>query len=59
MATSKFVVERDRLLAAAAQLAQGLGAREQDAGAVGELAGAREEGIGVPELGVRRPCRRG
>ena len=44
------LVERDRLLAAAAELAQRLGAREQDPGAVGELARAREEGVGVPVL---------
>ena len=44
------LVERDRLLAAAAELAQRLGAREEDPGTVGELAGAREEGVGVPEL---------
>ena len=44
------LVERDRLLAAAAQPAQRLRARERDAGAVGELAGAREEGVGVPVL---------
>ena len=44
------LVERDRLLAAAAEPAQRLRAREHDPGAVGELAGAREEGVGVAVL---------
>ena len=39
------LVERDRLLAAAAELAQRLGPGEEDPGAVGELAGACEEGV--------------
>src|SRR4029077_20673579 len=44
------LVERDRLLAAAAQPAQRLRARERDPGAVGQLARAREERVGMAVL---------
>src|SRR5215204_5918521 len=41
------LVERHRLRLAAAELAQRLGAREEDAGAIGDLARARELVVGV------------
>jgi hypothetical protein len=44
------LVERDGLLAAATEPAQRLRAGEQQRGAIGQLAGTREEVVGVGEL---------